>query len=394
LKKRFEFAKNHQSLPEMKVALISLAHCATDLYASFLATFIPFIKENLRLSYSLAGNFNLIVGVFHIVCQPVVGYVCDRVRGAYLIAAGPILCGLGAIMLPNTNSYAAAIFFAGIWGLGSALYHPQGAGGIGYVSSRERLTQSLTWYNIGGTVGTMLSPLIAVRVVKILGYKGLFVTLVPALLLAVLVYFFMPFLRDEPVRMEHRRGFFKTFGALFTALYPLWAISLIRDLLFQCMRFFLPLKIAAEGGDLESVGTIVFCLTLGSSLGMIPMGKLAKRCGIKRALQGSLIAGTIILSAGILTAGLIGIAFYLLGIACIYSTLPLTVTLAQNLAPNERGSASSIVMGLAWGFGNILIFPVGFLADWLGLESAFIFMAILPLAGIPFFRTAFFKNMA
>jgi FSR family fosmidomycin resistance protein-like MFS transporter len=126
--------REYLHLPEMKVALISLAHCINDTYAAFLATFIPFIKNDLGLSYALASNFNVIVGLFHVVCQPVIGYMCDRIRRPTLMMVGPVLCGLGAVMVPNVRSYGAAIFFAGLWGFGSALYHPQGSGGVGYVS--------------------------------------------------------------------------------------------------------------------------------------------------------------------------------------------------------------------------------------------------------------------
>ena len=100
--------RGYLHLPEMKVALISLAHGINDVYAAFLATFIPFIKDNLGLSYALAGNFNVIVGIFHIICQPVIGYMCDRIRRPVLMIVGPILCGLGAIMAPNAGSYGAA----------------------------------------------------------------------------------------------------------------------------------------------------------------------------------------------------------------------------------------------------------------------------------------------
>ncbi|MDR1378304.1 MAG: MFS transporter [Synergistaceae bacterium] len=376
------------------MALISLAHGVNDTYAAFLATFIPFIKDNLGLSYALAGSFNVIVGFFHICCQPAIGYLCDRIRRPVLMVVGPILCGLGAVLLPNTSSYWAAIAAAGLWGFGSALFHPQGSGGIGYISRPDKLTRSLTWFNIAGTVGTMLSPIIAVGAVKAWGYRGLYLTLLPALFLAPCIYFSMPFLREEPLRNDgERRGFFRTIGTLFAVLYPIWAVSLIRDLLFQCMRFFLPLKLAAEGGKLESVGTVVFSLTCGSTLAMIPMGAIARRLGNKKTLQISLLMGTLVLGAAFFATGFFATALSVLGVACVYSTLPLTVSIAQNLAPNERSAASSIVMGLAWGFSNILLSPFGKLADLLGLDAAFVFMVILPLLGVPFLWSRSFRKV-
>jgi FSR family fosmidomycin resistance protein-like MFS transporter len=377
--------KDRLQSPETKVALISLAHGVNDTYASYLSTFLPFIRANLGLSYALSGSFNVIVGFFHILCQPIIGYLCDRIRRPVLMMMGPILCGLGAAMLPNTRSYALTIFFAGLWGFGSALYHPQGSGGIGYVCRPENLPRALTWFNIAGTMGTMISPVIAVASVKAWGYDGLLVTLIPALLLAPLLFFSMPVVRDVPRDAGKRAGFFRTIGKLYVVLYPIWAIALLRDLLFQCVRFFLPMKAVAEGGELADSGLIVFFVTLGGTLGMIPATSLAKRFGETRTLLWSMVVGLGIFAAADFAAGTSAVLLYLLGLACVYSTLPLTVTMAQRLLPDERSAASSIVMGLAWGFSNILLFPFGKLADVVGIDMTLVCVGLLPLLGLPFF---------
>jgi hypothetical protein len=107
-----------------------------------------------------------------------------------------------------------------------------------------------------------------------------------------------------------------------------------------------------------------------------------------------MLVSAVILSAAAFTTNFFSIALYVLGISCIYSTLPLTVTIAQLLAPTERSAASSIVMGLSWGFSNILVSPFGKLADTFGIDVTFIFLAILPLLGMPFFWARSFKNLA
>ena len=379
--------KQYLSFSETKVALMSLAHGINDMYAGFLSTFIPFIRENLGLSYALAGSFNVIVGIFHIICQPVIGFLSDRMRRPYLMIIGPILCGLGAVMIPNTNSYAAALFFAGLWGFGSALFHPQGTGGVGYVSSPERLRFNMTWFSMSGVIGAAISPFVAVAIVSTLGYRWLPVALIPTLFLAPLIYFSMPFLKNETVSGDHPGGLLKTIWSLFALLYPIWGIAAIRDLLYQCIRFFLPMKIAAQGGELVSVGAVVFLLTLGCSLGMIPMTKIAERYGSKRALKWSLFAGTCILLAAAYSGGLFSIALYVAGLSCIYSTISLTTTMAQILAPNDRSTASTIVLGLAWGVSNILVSPFGKLADLFGIDAAFIILALMPLLGLLLFLT-------
>ena len=68
------------ALLEIKVVLISLAHGVNDMYAAFLPTFVPYIKASLGLDYALTGALSLIVGLCHIVGQPVIGYSYDRIR--------------------------------------------------------------------------------------------------------------------------------------------------------------------------------------------------------------------------------------------------------------------------------------------------------------------------
>ena len=375
------------SLSEVKVTLISLAHAINDMYAGFLPAFMPHIKATLGLSYALAGNLSVIVGISHIICQPLVGYVCDRMRRPYLMMIGPLLCGLGAVMFPNSTSYAAALFFSGVWGLGSALFHPQGSGGVGYVSKPEKLSKSLTWFNVAGTFGVLISPVIAVTTVKFLGYRWLPLTILPTLLLAPLLYLSIPSLTGSQADSQDRarQGLFKTMATVFAVLYPVWGISVVRDIVFQGVRYFLPMKIAAEGGSLDIIGTVLFFLTLGGTLTMIPIEMLARRAGSKRVLMLSLFLGAVFLIVAAFTTSMTSIVLYIIGVSCIYSTLPITLLIAQNLMPFERSIASSLVMGLAWGVANMSLLPIGSIADHVGVHNMFIFIGFLPLLGLFFF---------
>ena len=353
------------------------------MYAAFLPTFMPFIKANLGLSYALAGSFNFIVGIFHIICQPIFGYLSDRIRRPLPIIIGPILCGIGAVMVPNMNSYHAALFFAALWGFGSALFHPQGTGGIGYVSSPEQLRRSMTWFSVAGAAGSAISPFIAVAIVAVMGYRWLPVAVIPTLILAPLIYFSMPFLRSETIPDNNRRGFFETILFLLALLYPIFGIAVIRDMLFMSIRFLLPIKIAAQGGNLGSIGMVMFCITLGCCVGMVFMGKIAARYGSKMAILGSMLASSGFLLMAALSTGFFSIVLYVLGLTCVYSTVPLTATMAQKLAPDERSMASTIVLGFAWGIGNLMVAPVGKIADLFGINAAFILLALIPLLGLP-----------
>lgn len=381
------------ALPEIKVVLISLAHGVNDMYAAFLPTFVPHIKRALGLDYALTGTLSLIVGLCHIVGQPTIGYLCDRIRRPWLMIAGPLLCGLGAVMLPNAGSYGGALLFAGLWGVGSALFHPQGSGGVGYVSTPEKLPFALTLFNVAGTAGVLLSPVVAVFVVKRFGYGGLWVTLLPPLLLAPLIFFSMPFLREKlPHLTRGGAGFWRSFGGVFATLFPLWAVSVIRDVVFQGVRFFLPLKVAAQGGSLDSIGTVLFCITLGGSLAMLPAERLARRARLRTILGGSMLLGSFALTAAALTSGALSTVLYVAGVSFVFSTMPLTVVLAQTLMPHARSVASSVVMGLAWGVANAALYPLGKVADGIGIHNTTLLLGLLPLLSLVFLASPLFRK--
>ena len=382
------------ALPGVRVLLISLAHGANDMYAAFLPTFIPYIKETLGLDYALSGTLSLIVGFCHIIVQPMTGYLSDRTRRPWLLMFGPLLCGFGAIMIPNARSYAWALLFAALWGIGSALYHPQGSGGVGYVSRPERLAFSLTVFNIFGTLGVLVSPIVAVNTVRALGHNGLWVTLLPPLLLAPMIFISMPYLREAgTLRSASHSSFVRDFGSMFLLLFPIWAVSFLRDLVFQGVRFFLPLKAAAEGGSLDEIGTMLFLITLGGTVTMIPVERLARRVSFKRILLVSMSLGSLLLLGAGSARGLVSTLLYIAGVSCVYATMPLTVVLAQRLLPQARSVASSVVMGLSWGTANAALYPMGMAADALGVQSALLILGALPLLALSFFLSPTFRKL-
>jgi len=86
----------------------------------------------------------------------------------------------------------------------------------------------------------------------------------------------------------------------------------------------------------------------------------------------------------LLTDGLVSMAFLAIGEMLLLASNPVSVTFAQELFPEHRGVVSGLVMGFAWGVGALLIVPVGWLRDRLGLETALgvVTALLLPAAGI------------
>ncbi len=77
----------------------------------------------------------------------------------------------------------------------------------------------------------------------------------------------------------------------------------------------------------------------------------------------------------------------------VWDVLPaIRAAIAQEMVPNSRGMASSIVMGLSWGMGNMLMAPFGKVGDLFGVDAILLIVAFLPLATLPLLLTRPFRE--
>ena len=377
-----------------KLSLLSAGHFFNDLYASFLPTFIPTLISRLGLTMAQAGFFSTFLGVIHIIFQPVIGYLSDRSANPWLVIWGPILTCFGATMIPLSPTYGTALLFVGLWGLGSAMFHPQGHGGVGHVVPRDRLTVSLALFAVAGTAGVTMSPLFAVALVNTVGLKLMPVAaILPVLILGLFTWRTMPSISHESGdAMTPQKGLFSTMKSVFAVIYPIWAMSTVRDAASQGVRMFFPIRIAGEGGDISFVGTVLFLIMLGSTIAMLVIGRMADRYGKKQTLTVTMALSSLFLFAGRASGGWTAILFFVLGTAAVNATMPITAAIAQEMVPNSRGMASSIVMGLSWGMGNMLMAPFGKVGDLYGVNATLFIVALLPLLTLPLLLTRPFRE--
>jgi FSR family fosmidomycin resistance protein-like MFS transporter len=61
------------------------------------------------------------------------------------------------------------------------------------------------------------------------------------------------------------------------------------------------------------------------------------------------------------------------------ASLPLGVTMAQEIAPKGKSMVSSLMMGLAWGTGGMMTPLAGKMADLFSIRPVLAVMAAVPL---------------
>ena len=375
--------------PKGKIALLCSSHFINDIHTAFLNTFIPVIIANLGISVGQAGGLQALAGAIHICCQPLLGFMADRSSRPIPVIVGPLLAALGSSMLPLAPSYGAALLLTGLWALGSATFHPQGHGAVGLVSPSGRLAFNISLFSVAGMLGGTLSPLYALSLKKLVGYRFLpLAALVPVTLLGLLTWRFLARFNDDekPAGTFHLGDIGRSLSAVFRKIYRVWAISVTRDTAFQATRFFLPLVVTASGGGLGQIGTILFFMMAAGTVSPLVGGRLSDAFGKERVLFVILVGTPLCLVPAALLSGLPSYALFIAGTALINATQPITAAMGQEAAPEARSTASSIVMGLSWGLGGDARAPLGYLADRAGLTTTLVVIGLLPLLSLPFLR--------
>lgn len=356
----------------VRIALVvALAHGVTDAYQSFVPPLLPRIMDQLGLSIALAATLAVSFSIAGALPQPLLGYLADRHGRRVFAMLGPLTAGMFVASIGFASSYWVLVVLLIGGGLGSAAFHPPGASYAVRVSEGKGGGARYSVFAFGGALGFAIGPIAAVSIAQSRGMGGLWVAVVPAVLLAPLVWLGLPRGRTEGAAalppsprtvLRQLRG-------------PLGLMFGISATMAFVQRTFLTMEpiIVADSGGSETLGAAALSLYLGAqALGMLSGGILADRVNRRAlltqlslwALPAHLLAfwlgpGSPLGLASIACAGFLGLA-----------TLPPIVVMAQELVPSATAVSSGIVMGLAWATGSLGVLVTGTLADAIGPHPA------------------------
>ena len=368
---------------------VSLMHFVNDLHPTFLPAFLPALVKSLSLSLTQAGALNALFGIINLFGQPLAGHLADRQKKPYFTLWAPLFTAAGACLLPVSPSYGTALLFVTVLALGTSAFHPQGHGLTGIAGGETHLATYLSIFGAAGSMGAALSPLYAVFLAKTIGIHAIPFTLIPVAGIAFLASRLMPqrcMNTDVKTTKKIPGGqFFPNLFKTFKTCKSLMMISIVRDSTSQGIRVFIPLLITGSGGSIAAGGGPLFAFTIAGTLANLVGGRLADRFGKMHLILTLLAVAPLVLFPAIHTSGTLSILLFIAGGALLAASNPVTVAMAQELAPESRSVASSLVMGVAWGVANLVALPIGRLADRTNLTLSLSVVSFLPWIIILYF---------
>lgn len=359
------------------IYLATLAHMINDSSQSVVPALMYFIVKEFGISYEAAGALIFANTALSSVLQPILGYYADKFSAPRLIALGVLLSSLSIASISFATSYTYIFIAVMIAGIGSAIFHPEGAK-LANKLGGANVGKSIGTFAVGGSAGYALGPIIAGVCVYTVGLKGLLIYAVMGILMATSLAILMPRIIEytEEIKTDlvkkapHVYGVepkndWKSFGKLSLVLF-------CRAINFSVINAFIPiywvvvLQLSPPEGSLA--------LTILFSIGVVVTyigGILADRYGFVKVLRYALVlwVPATFFITNVTSPFWAWLALIPLGFArtVVYSPV---VVLGQKYLAKSVGFASGITIGLTMTLGGIVTPGVGLLADNFGVQNA------------------------
>jgi MFS transporter, FSR family, fosmidomycin resistance protein len=358
---------------------LSLVHFTGDFYAAFLTPLLPLFVDKLGLTLTQVGLLAGISRFLAFVVQPSAGYVADHYHTRVFILGGPLLATVFMPLIGVAPSYFVLLLFVSMGSIGVSMFHPTAAGMVSQYSG-SHFGLSMALFNLGGTLSFGLGPIFIAFFVQSWGLESSPVTMVFGLVLMVFLYKIVPLPITEGLQALGFMGSIKeAFGAVWKPIFIIWSIMALRSFVGQVFMTFLPIYYSREGFSLLALGTIVSIFTVAGALSGVAAGHFSDRFGFKPVffVSHGLATPSLYLLL-ILPGDWVYVSAFFAGFF-VMASLPLGVTMAQEIAPKGKSMVSSLMMGLAWGTGGMMTPLAGKMADLFSIRLVLAVLAVIPL---------------
>ncbi|MBI3693245.1 MAG: MFS transporter [Acidobacteria bacterium] len=364
-----------------RLILLSFGHFFIDLYSSALGALQPVLVARYGLTLFRAGTLGGLLSFSSSVMQPVYGYLSDRLHFRGFTVLAPFIAGVFISCLGLAPGYKTLLLLVFLGGVGIAAFHPQGTA---HASStlKQRRGLALAIFITSGTIGLACGPAYFSLITGWLGIERSYWAALPGLLITLVLAATLP----APPRRPHRTETHLDLAPFLPVLRPmilLYFLVVIRSVIQIVFAQFLPLYFHLERGFPISSASYVLTLFLtGGAMGGFLGGNLADLFGGRRIVMFSMIGSVPFLVLFLLTRGWVSLVGLFIGGLILLFTVPVNVTMAQELVPTQSGTVSALMMGFAWGMAGLVVIPLfGLAADHYGLHRSLWGVVLMPLAG-------------
>jgi len=365
---------------------ISFSHFLNDTMQSLIASVYPILKDAYSLDYAQIGMITLAFQFTASLLQPLVGHFTDKKAQPFSLAIGMGFTFFGLLLLSAAHAYPVILIAAALVGLGSAVFHPESAR-IARLASGGRYGMAQSVFQLGGSFGTSMGPVLAALIVVPFGQPSIAWFSSIAFLAIVILWrigvWYRPqiatkksavveFHPDHPDSRRVRIALAVLVALLFSK--QLYVSSLSSYYIFYLIDRF---QVSTQAAQLY-----LFLFLASNAAGAFFGGPLGDRFGRKYIIWFSIL-GALPFTLALPYAGLAGSAVLTVIIGLILSSATSSIIVfAQELMPHRFGMISGVFFGVAFGIGGLGAALLGRVADHTGIAFVYQLCAYLPALGL------------
>ena len=368
------------------LAGISFSHFLNDTMQSLIASVYPILKESYSLDYTQIGLITLAFQFTASLLQPVIGHMTDKKAQPFSLALGMGFTFFGLLLLSVAARYPVILIAAALVGLGSAVFHPESAR-IARLASGGRYGFAQSVFQLGGSFGTSMGPLLAALIVVPFGQPSIAWFSSIAFLAIVILWrigiWYRPQIASKkfPVPKAHPDA--PDSGRVRIALLVLVALLFSKQLYVSSLSsYYIFYLIDKFQVSTQAAQLYLFIFLAANAVGAYFGGPLGDRFGRKYIIWLSIL-GALPFTLALPHAGLYTSAVLTICIGLIMSSATSSIIVfAQELMPHRFGMISGVFFGVAFGIGGLGAAALGRVADHMGIAFVYQICAFLPAIGL------------
>jgi MFS transporter, FSR family, fosmidomycin resistance protein len=364
--------------------LVALGHTFTHWCPATFYLLLPYLVQELELTYSQAGFLVTIRAVANLLVNVPAGILVDIIgRKALLMGLALLATGVPYFLVGLSHSFFWVAVFMAFVGVGNYLWHPAAISTISERYPRKR-GFAIAIHAIGPNIGESIAPLLVGLLLLTLSWRSvLFLNLIPGIVIALILWKFL-FGRLQtraqakkalPLK-EYLAGMKKM--ARNPSILLLVLVAGMRSMTQQGLHTFLPIYLTHDLGLSSAMAGLYLSITQTAGMIGTPIaGGISDRSGRKRVLTAGLFSTSIVLfvlayfqMTWLFITGLATLGFFL------YAVRPVIWAWVLDLSPKELGgSMVSFFSGSQSLLSSLSPLICGFIADRWGILTAFYFLA-------------------
>ncbi len=363
------------------LAVIAFAHFTIDWFPAYLTPLLPIIKDKYGLSIAQTTMIPAVLGFAAAFAQPFFGTISDKFKSRIFMILAVLITGFSMSSIGLVNSFAMLMVLLLIGRLSNAAFHPEAATFIGELEFKKSGI-AMSSYTFAGQMAVGLSPLFVSYLYKFFGLTNIFYSSFLSLVAVTLLIKYLPkrYIEKSHESNKKKTSFIKNANFKFVILAII--IVTLRSSVGSTFKNLVPIYYASLGMQITVGGIFLASNMFFGALGNLTGGYVTDKLGNKwnNAISFALAIPVIVFFVYSKNLYLSLAIFSLFGFISSMS-IASNVVYVQKLFPNNKGLATSMITGVAWGLSGIILISMGSLADKIGIMNTFLFTIILSSAG-------------